>query len=955
MKANPTQIKAINAIKGPSLIIAGAGTGKTFVITQKIHELITTHKVSPSQILALTFTEKAAYEMQQRVDETVPYGYYQATITTFHSFADTLLREYGYYMGIPSNYRILTEVDAQFFMRRHIDEFAPDIFRSTSNPFGFIDVALAHFSRLRDEGIDPSKYSKAALSEEHRELARMYETYVSLKWKENKLDYSDLVYYLLQLIRNKSQVKQALQKQYSYALIDEFQDTNNVQYNLIKELFPASANLTVIGDDNQSIYKFRGASISNILTFQKDYPKAKCFILNINYRSKQSILDSAYRLITHNNPDTLEARLGISKKLIAHRKGKGETVVRGFQNGEEEAEAVVAHIKKAVEEGCALRDCAVLVRANDHAKPFVQACERHGIRYQFLGPNLLFNKAEVRDLLALLRFITDPSDSISLLRLLLMKTFSLTYYDLIPFNLLAKKFGISLYESIRSMIEYWDGRENDLLEHAHNSLPRVNQLVRDSIRKAYRILHMCMSDSLTKPATAIIYRFLDESGYLSRFAAPEGPADTRRLELTTQFYRYVRSIEGASGEASAQEVIHHIALAIELAETPYAMAYDISSENAVNILTVHGSKGLEFSHVYMISMTSDRFPSRERKEKVAIPPELVTETLPIGDAHIAEERRLCYVGITRACNSLWMSFSLLYGSGKRKKLPSPFIIESFPNETIGYEPEIKKIYELRGMSELEEMRKNVPLPKMFSYSQIETYSTCPLQYYYRYVLKIPEPENPALLFGSAIHKALELMYREVRDGNVPSKDILLKNFDTYFIPMGYKGKDAIVKDKIRAQNILAWYFDTQFEKTDIVALEHPFTIRLENGEKGTALVTGKIDRIDKRGSEYEIIDYKTGKKPLDATLKKSIQLSLYSLAASDKFLLNAPLSKIILRYIYLDAQESVSFRALEANIEEARQKMVTVINDIKHMKFQPVKGYHCEWCPFQPICPAWET
>ena len=309
---NDEQKKAVEYNQGPLLIVAGAGTGKTTVVVEKIKYLLKKKLAEPEEILALTFTEKAAFEMEERVDREIPYGYFQMWISTFHAFADQILKEEISHIGLSPGYRLMTEAETIIFLRKNLFLFNLNYFRPLGNPNKFLEALLDHFSRLRDEDISPEEYlkwvSRQRESEETKknlELANAYKTYQTLKIKEGVMDFADLIYYLLQLFRERKNILKKYQEKFKFVLVDEFQDTNIAQYDLIKLLCPSKENfpLTVVGDDSQAIYKFRGASVSNIMSFMKDYTRAKQITLRNNYRSNQTILDKSYRLIKYNDPD----------------------------------------------------------------------------------------------------------------------------------------------------------------------------------------------------------------------------------------------------------------------------------------------------------------------------------------------------------------------------------------------------------------------------------------------------------------------------------------------------------------------------------------------------------------------------------------------------------------------------------------------------------------------------
>ena len=330
-KLNLEQKKAVEHREGPLLIVAGAGTGKTTVITERINWLIIRQKINPDEILALTFTEKAATEMEERVDKALPYGYVDLWISTFHAFAERILKEHGLEVGLTTEFKLLDQTAAWLLVRNNLDKFELDYYRPLGNPNKFIHALLKHFSKAKDEMVKPQDYLEYAESyrldndirkdeivalEVRRleEIANAYHVYQQLLLGNNFLDFGDLINYVYELFLKRPQILKKYQEQFKYVLIDEFQDTNFAQYQLIKLLAKPRNNLTVVGDDDQSIYKFRGASIANILEFKKDYPKCLEIYLTANYRTKQNILDAAYKFIQLNNPNRLEVQLKARKQ-----------------------------------------------------------------------------------------------------------------------------------------------------------------------------------------------------------------------------------------------------------------------------------------------------------------------------------------------------------------------------------------------------------------------------------------------------------------------------------------------------------------------------------------------------------------------------------------------------------------------------------------------------------------
>jgi DNA helicase-2/ATP-dependent DNA helicase PcrA len=321
-KLNTEQKAAVRFGEGPLLIIAGAGTGKTTVVTERIKYLITSGRAKPQEILALTFTEKASREMETRVDIALPYGVTQMWISTFHAFCDRILRGEAINIGIDPGYKLMTEAETILFFRKHLFQFDLKDFRPLGNPTKFISGMIQHFSRLKDEDVSPMEYR----AYRNNELSRAYRTYEELKVKEGVADYADLISWALKLFRERPAILKKYQQQFKYILIDEFQDTNFAQNELAVLLAGKKKNITVVGDDDQAIYRWRGAAISNIIQFRKTFPKAKIVVLTKNYRSTKEILDRSYDLIQKNNPDRLEVAEKIDKKLESMRRINGTPI-----------------------------------------------------------------------------------------------------------------------------------------------------------------------------------------------------------------------------------------------------------------------------------------------------------------------------------------------------------------------------------------------------------------------------------------------------------------------------------------------------------------------------------------------------------------------------------------------------------------------------------------------------
>jgi len=938
MRLNKQQKAAVRHKSGPLLIIAGAGTGKTAVITERVKYLIKKGREEPSEILGLTFTEKAAREMEERIDVALPYGYIDMSVSTFHRFCDTVLRAEALEIGMDPQFRLLTTAEAIQFLRTHFFEFDLDYYRPLGNPDKFIGGMVAHFSRLQDEDVGPEEYLKWAMrqkgkteadkleTQKWRELSRAYQKYEDLKTIEGLVDFGGLITNTLKLFRTRPNILRSYREKYKHILIDEFQDTNFAQNQLAELLAGKEGNITVVADDDQAVYRFRGAAISNVVQFRKTYKKAKLITLTQNYRSLQGILDRSYDLIQHNNPDRLEVAENISKRLTAVRKGKAVVKFLHEDRSENEADAVAGKILELTREKYDYSDVAVLVRANGHADSFAKAFERRGVPYQFLGPGKLFKQDEVIELVSFLNVVNDIHDSASFYRVLAMEHFGVSGRELALLGSTAKKTHMSLFEAAEQL--------------DHEKILNVVKMFGKYFKRARR-----------ESAGQVLYDFLIETGVLESLAEKGTPDAEKRIKNITKLFDKIKSYEVDHPDARVPEVVDWVALATELGESPLASDTDWFDENRVSILTVHSSKGLEFPVVFIVNLVSERFPSRTRSEQVPIPQALIKEILPGGDFHLEEERRLMYVGMTRARDKLYLTAADYYGEAKRQKRLSPFITEALGKEIIKANRE-----ENRGArTSFTDYKKEARPPEVFqgegikvdylSYSQIETFKTCPLHYKLRHTLNVPSPPSAAQSLGISVHGAVRDIYLKKAPDQV--EDALLANWARE----GYKNKKHVGAAWEKALSYLTEYVELSYKpEVKTLALEEAFSVRLpgDSGERPLK-VGGVMDRVDELGEGIEIIDYKTGVNlKAQKEVDRDLQLSLYALAASLKY--GLPPEKITLSLYYFETQKKLSTKRSRQQLDAAIAEVYEVRRQIESSSFECSGSYFCQSCEFSVFC-----
>ena len=922
---NKQQLQAIKHKNGPLLIIAGAGTGKTTVLTERIVNLIEKGFADPEEILALTFTEKATSEMIDRVDKALPLGLPEMWISTFHGFCDKILREKAIHIGLNPKYKLLTQAQSVKLIKDNLYKFDLDYFRPLSNPIKFVQGMVTHFSRLQDENVSPLEYlswSEKKFKEEldqkkWKELSGAYKTYSDLKIEKGFFDFSDLITKTLELFQKRPNVLKEYQKKFKYILIDEFQDTNYSQ-NLLALMLSKNGNITVVGDDDQSIYRFRGASVSNIVQFRKSFPDAKVIVLNKNYRSFQEILDLSYKVIQNNNPYRLEIVEKVNKKLVSNRKGKGEIKIISTNDSLEEAEEVSKKIISLKQKGYEFKDFAVLVRANNHADIFVKTFERLGIPHQFLGPSRLFEQPEIVDLVSFLRVVHDHTDNLSLTRLLSIPDLKFSGKKISEMMSISKKTNEHLFSILEKSEE--------------EQIIKIVSLINSHLERKYR-----------ESAGNLLFEFLQESGIYSQILSDNTENALVKANNLATFFEKIKALE----KQDVQSVIDWLDLTMELKDTTPATEGDWSQENKVNILTVHSSKGLEFPVVFLVNLVSQRFPGMNRSEQIPIPEELIKEILPERDAHIEEERRLFYVGATRAKDKLFLTAAKYYGDSTREKKLSQFLVETGIEEIL-LESLKKHTLEIPIKIKQSEKRRQKTKVDTLSYSQIETFKICPLHYKLAYLLRVPSPTTPSLSMGNAVHDSMQDIFTNISNGSrieeITLADILEENWNSE----GFLDKKHELDAKKKCQKYLNDYFDLVYKNEVPIALEKKFLINIPIKGKNPLKITGKIDRVDKIGENtIEIIDYKTGTNiPSQREVDSNLQLSIYALAAKELF----RDMEVKLSLFYFEENKKLTTKRSAADLKKATSEIYEIREEIEKSDFKCSKHFFCENCEYSLFC-----
>ena len=642
---NPMQQQAVLHTEGPLLVLAGAGSGKTRALTHRVAYLIEEKNVSPWNILAITFTNKAAGEMRERIDQLVGYGSESIWVSTFHSTCVRILRRHIDRIGFDTNFTIYDSDDQKTLMKDICKRLNVDtkIYKERS--------LLAAISKAKDELVDPQEFSlRAAASGDFakRKQAEIYREYQDALRRNNALDFDDLIVKTVELFKTDAQVLDYYQERFRYIMVDEYQDTNTAQFELISILARKYKNLCVVGDDDQSIYKFRGANIYNILNFEKHFPEAVTIKLEQNYRSTQNILNAANGVISNN--------MGRKRKTLWTDNEAGKKIgFKQFETGYEEAEYVAKDINACVKDGrYHYGDCAVLYRTNAQSRLFEEKLLLANVPYKIVGGVNFYARREIKDLLAYLRVIENPEDDLAVLRII---------------NVPRRGIGAATINKVQD----WEAEQGIRFYDALLEAEYVPGLMRslNKIKSFTSFLQVLRAKADYLSVKELLNEIIEETGYVADLQAEGTEEAAARIENIDELISKIADYEESAEQPSLGGFLQEVALVSDIDSVDEESDY-------VLLMTLHSAKGLEFPNVFLAGMEDGIFPSYMT----------ITADDP---AELEEERRLCYVGITRAEKDLTLTCArkrMVHGETQYKKM-SRFLKE-IPLELLETGPSTKK-------------------------------------------------------------------------------------------------------------------------------------------------------------------------------------------------------------------------------------------------------------------------
>lgn len=651
-KLNSEQKKAGAKVNGPLLILAGAGSGKTRTITYRIAYMIQELGISPYSILAVTFTNKAAKEMRERVENLIGEDGKRAMISTFHSFGLRLLRVYSKIIGYDSNFTIYDTDDQKKVVKGIMKQL---VIKNKDLTEGKI---VSRISKLKEDGISPEEYEKEHKFESDANIIyEVYKRYNQTLKENNGMDFSDILTNTYKLLENR-EVLEKLQEKFKYIMVDEYQDTNNIQYKIINKIAAKYRNICVVGDENQSIYGFRGADIRNILDFEKDYPDAVVIKLEENYRSTKIILDAANEVIKNNKTSK-------DKKLWTKKVSGDKIILKPCSDGRDEVSFVIEEIVEMKKEGRRYNDFTILYRTNVQSRLFEEGFLRYNIPYKVFGGMQFYQRAEIKDILAYLSVINNTRDGINLDRII---------------NVPKRKIGDKTIEKIKNYAEEKGLSIYDSLKEAEN-ISGLSSAVTEKLKEFSNMMAELEELSFELPVSELFDEVIKKVGYFSYLNSSYDDAESR-IENVEELKNSIIELENVVDNLTLREYLENVSLV--------SATDDLDSEREyVKLMTIHNAKGLEFPVVFLVGMEDEIFPN--------------TTKVMIDNESLEEERRICYVAITRAEEKLYISHAAMrYMYGQMDYRTRSRFVDEIPAELL----ELKRTPEMEAAAREVERRIN---------------------------------------------------------------------------------------------------------------------------------------------------------------------------------------------------------------------------------------------------------
>ncbi len=1017
---NIEQKKAVEHSGTPLLVLAGPGSGKTRVITERVLHLVK-QGIKPAEILCLTFSDKAAEEMRQRLEKEIDVT--DTEISTFHAFTNQVLEDNVLDSGVGLSSGILKRSAQLVWGLKNIDNFRFEKIEIGNNAVEIIESIIDGISTFKNEVISAEeldkyleeKFKKESDEEQKeillklKDLSKVYHKYQEFQRGKALIDFDDMIVQAIQLFKSKENVLKKYQKKFKHILVDEFQDNNYAQLELVKQI-ANTGNVTVVGDDDQSIYKFQGAYLTNFQDFQEFYKNTTIITLNQNYRSTQNIVKIGLELL-----GGLPNR---EPKNIFSKNEQGEKItVASCENEASEVEYVVKKINSLIgkeiprrddkiEPPIQYKDIVILARRKHEGKKFAKALKAHGIPTTFIGESNIFSSPIIRDLMAFLNIANNPGESgIEIVRL--MKSHGITEHNIAKINQVAKKKSKNDDANLDFVL--------DTMQSGKTDIDQPEEIL-EICQQIQKIIELEQNHSVSD----IVYKIMMSYSDLYKRTLDEATIQNKRDQLLLkEMYNISLDFESLNPQGTLADFIDYLNL---MGKFDIELKEGSEFKNSVQVTTIHQSKGKEFPIVFIVDAATNRLPLRYQSKEFFVPNDLskgVKTKEDEKELYKQEERRLFYVGITRAQNELFITHSKIYGQNIRETKQSIFLDEINYTENplinwINYESKsgevilqeedrldkkkieiqqlaikslnqmnlksaIQNIVNLAKIKYFEENKKldgfssdavlqlvnsddslnayleerHIPLVDKdeltLSASSVKTYKECPLKFKFNKILSVPTKGKTYFDLGSSVHKVAELVTKKQKEGEEPTEKLAFDILEKEWNSNVYETKTKEKQDYELAKKMVLTFLDwAKNNPNKPIDVEKNFKITI-----GDIPFYGFIDRIEVTPEgEYEVIDFKTGH---DYENKKSIredfQMNIYALGV-EKIYGKLPKKASL---FYIKKEKVIQYEIDAKQVESVKSVIEEKVQQILKEEFEPTPAYKtCNWCDYQPICDAKE-
>jgi len=939
---SPNQRLAVERLAEPVLILAGPGTGKTRVISAKILHLVAKGFL-PTQILAMTFSKKAVAELEERIAHLAPNLIGKINISTIHALCVDLVQRFAFRLGLGRRCQMISEVQSNLLFRSIFSQTAAQAIHKRIPSEQLIEDYLSFFSECKDNGIWPEQLVSHAhrlpevtneekiLKSEWIAISETYQYFQSYCFDRGLLDFGDALMAATRLLEDHPMIRNEVQKEFRAILVDEFQDTSWIQIQLLRLLASSTTHVSVVGDDDQAIYRFRGASYSAFQYFGENFPNHQVVELSETYRLPNAVAVAATALIQKNGSHRFRAQ----KKIESLKADSQPVQVWQFGDYDHEASVIFDRIEKLLQSGVPAKEIAILARGHSHLELLANEAKLRSIPISLASAKSLYESPVIKDLLSFLGLVFQPNDSVAFMRLMDSPFLELSGDEIMAF---AKE---AQFRNQAYLPLLMTGLESLTLDAAlKEKLIGFSKNLKGLIEKSYSVT-----------LSQILFRIYESTKILSQLKTQ---GETARQELAL-FHAQIQEWESIQEKKDFRFLYPTLEAEIQ---NNQRLSDDVVTvnDNRISFLTVHASKGLEFEYVFVVSLVGRRFPGNFRKGAWALPEGFRHESPPNKESHEEEERRLLYVAMTRAKRELTLTCV-----SKKGTKPSHFLsndLAGLPAQILNWKewPMPSSLADrleekVAAFSRVRPILAEAPAkrPLHLSFTQLKDYEDCPQKFWFRYQLRIPTQPTPNMSLGSALHEALEHFYKRIGAEGVPSLEDLLALYKKSF--QHFRKTDLQLNDdheKIGDVALTQFYKLHEGHFVKPIAIEEKF--KLEIGEH---TLSGKIDRVDPSEGGVAIIDYKTGKsfsntsEASERKAQSSLQFSIYALAAKEFFNWNL---KEMIFYNLMDQSVLKTTRSDE-DVSRTRNEIAALADKIQNRDFAAKPGLHCSWCEFRTICP----